>query len=81
METKKMFFMEKLVELVMTNLFQLAENVCNRFSLLEGEPVAVTQQETIPTIRFTNIVERKHTPKKVKIVEGELFNDSGGLTP
>ena len=66
--------MEKLVEFMMTNLFQLAENVCNRYSLDKGEPVAVIQQETIPTIRFTNIVERKHTPKNGKLVEGELFN-------
>ena len=66
--------MEKLVEFMMTNLFQLAENVCNRYSLDKGEPVAVTQLETIPTIRFTNDVKPKQLRQNVNAVEGDLFN-------
>ena len=65
--------MEKLVELIMTKLFQLAENVCNRCSLDKCEPVAVTQQETIPTIHFTNDMKPKQVRQNVNAVEGDLF--------
>lgn len=55
--------MNKVIDLAMTKLFQLAEYVCNRCSFLVGEPAA--KQEVVPTIRFTN---------EDKMVEGDLFS-------
>ena len=55
--------MDRVVDLVMTKLFQLAEYVCSRCSFLVGEPAA--KQEVVPTIRFTN---------EDKMVEGDLFS-------
>ena len=55
--------MDKVIDLAMTKLFQLAEYVCKRCSFLVGEPAA--KQEVVPTIRFTN---------EDKMVEGDLFS-------
>ena len=55
--------MNRVIDLVMTKLFQLAEYVCNRCSFLVGEPAA--SHEVAPTIRFTN---------EDKMVEGDLFS-------
>lgn len=55
--------MNRVIDLVMTKLFQLAEYVCSRCSFLVGEPAA--KQEVVPTIRFTN---------EDKMVEGDLFS-------
>ena len=54
--------MEKMVDWIMTGLFQMAEYVCGRCSFLVDEPA--TPQEVAPTIRFSN---------EDKMVEGELF--------
>lgn len=54
--------MEKVVDWIMTGLFQMAEYVCGRCSFLVDEPA--TPQEVAPTIRFSN---------EDKMVEGELF--------
>jgi hypothetical protein len=54
--------MERIVDLIMTHLFKLAESVCGRCSFLMDEPA--TPQEVVPKIRFSN---------KNKMVEGELF--------
>ena len=56
----------KLVDFLMTNLFQLAEYVCGLSSLPSSEPAATNPQETIPTIRFSD---------QDRMVEGELFNN------
>ena len=57
--------MDKLIDLGMTKLFQLAEYVCSKCSLEKGEPAATQPQQVAPTIRFSN---------EDNIVEGELFN-------
>ena len=57
--------MEKIVDLIMTNLFLMAESVCNKCSLDKSEPVSSQKQSIVPTIRFSN---------EDKMVEGELFN-------
>ena len=54
--------MERIVDLIMTRLFQLAEYVCGRCSFLMDEPA--TPQKVAPKIRFSN---------EDKMVEGELF--------
>lgn len=54
--------MEKVIDLAMTKLFQLAEYVCGKCSPVRDEPAAT--QEITPTIRFTD---------EDKMVEGELF--------
>lgn len=54
--------MEKVIDLAMTKLFQLAEFVCGKCSPVRDEPAAT--QEITPTIRFTD---------EDKMVEGELF--------
>ena len=56
--------MDRLIDLGMTKLFQLAEYVCSRCSLDKGEPAAAQPQQVAPTIRFSN---------EDKMVEGELF--------
>ena len=63
MVAKKMNI-DKLIDLGMTKLFQLAEYVCSRCSLDKGEPAAPQSQPVTPTIRFSN---------EDKMVEGELF--------
>ncbi len=57
--------MDKLIDLGMTKLFQLAEYVCSRRSLDKSEPAATQSQPVSPTIRFTD---------QDRMVEGELFN-------
>ena len=54
--------MEKMVDWIMTGLFQMAEYVCGRCSFLVDEPA--TPHEVAPTIRFSN---------EDQMVEGELF--------
>ena len=54
--------MERIVDLIMTHLFQMAEYVCGKCSFLMDEPA--TPQEVAPKIRFSN---------EDKMVEGELF--------
>jgi len=87
MEAKKLYFMDKVIDLVMTKLFQLAEYVCNMCSPITDEPAAT--QEIAPTIRFSNedktvikqvesnacisSFEREQSRLKIKMVEGELF--------
>jgi len=56
--------MDKITDLMMTKLFQLAEYVCNRCSSPTSEPAAPQSQPVTPTIRFS---------KEDKMVEGELF--------
>ena len=57
--------MDKLIDLGMTKLFQLAEYVCSKCSLEKVEPAKAQPQAVTPTIRFSN---------EDKMVEGELFN-------
>ena len=56
--------MDRLIDLGMTKLFQLAEYVCSRCSLDKSEPAAAQPQQVVQTIRFSN---------EDKMVEGELF--------
>ena len=56
--------MEKIVDLTMTHLFQLAEYILDKCTFLIKEPAHVVPHEVAPTIRFSN---------EDKIVEGELF--------
>lgn len=59
--------MDRVVDLAMTKLFQLAEYVCSRCSSEADEPAAqheMVKQTTVPTIRFSS---------DEKYVEGELF--------
>lgn len=56
--------MDKITDLMMTKLFQLAEYVCNRCSSSTSEPVASQSQHVTPTIRFSDAD---------RMVEGELF--------
>ena len=56
--------MDRLIDLGMTKLFQLAEYVCRRCSLEKGEPAEPQPQTVAPTIRFSN---------EDKMVDGELF--------
>ena len=64
MVAKKLYFMDRLIDLGMTKLFQLAEYVCCWCSLDKCEPTATQPQQVAPTIRFSN---------EDKMVEGELF--------
>jgi hypothetical protein len=63
MEAKKLYFMDKVIDLAMTKLFQLAEYVCNMCSPITDEPAAT--KEVVSTIRFS---EKDY-------VEGELFSE------
>ncbi len=54
--------MEKMIDLAMTKLFQLAEYVCSICSSVADESAETHEVE--PIIRFTN---------EDKMVEGELF--------
>ena len=55
----------KLVDFLMTRLFQLADYVCSKCLLAKSEPVATQSQSAPPTIRFT---------KEDIWVQGELFD-------
>ena len=60
--------MDKLIDLGMTKLFQLAEYVCGKTGIVQTEAKSASQhaqQETKPTIRFSN-------EDKMKV--GDLFN-------
>ena len=48
--------MDKLIDLGMTKLFQLAEYLCSKISVaqVEAEPAATQPQQVVPTIRFSN---------------------------
>lgn len=61
--------MERIVDLIMTHLFQLAEYVCGRCSFLVDEPAI--PMDLSSTTSFTN--EDKPARPKVEMVEGELF--------
>ena len=79
--------MEKMIDLAMTKLFQLAENVCSICSSVADESAETHEVE--PTIRFTNedkaaikrvvsdacisSFEPEQSRLKIKMVEGELF--------
>ena len=81
--------MDKLIDLGMTKLFQLAEYVSNRCSLDKSEPSAPKTQPVVPTIRFTtegsdkqvkydarvSTLDHKQTRPNSQdnMVEGELF--------
>lgn len=54
--------MDKVIDLAMTKLFQLAEYVCSKCSFVADKPAAT--QEVAPTIHFTN---------EDRMVEGDLF--------
>ena len=54
----------KLVDFLMTRLFQLAEYICSSDLLPSSEPAATTPKENVPTIRFSD---------QDRMVEGELF--------
>ena len=54
----------KLVDFLMTRLFQLAEYVCCKCSFDKSEPAAPQSQPVVPTIRFSDAD---------RMVEGELF--------
>ena len=57
--------MDKLIDLGMTKLFQLAEYVCAKIGVAPAPAApAVAPQPATPTIRFSN---------EDKMVEGELF--------
>ena len=57
--------MDKVIDLAMTKLFQLAKYICSKCSSVADEPAAATAtQDIVPTIRFSN---------ENKMVEGELF--------
>lgn len=56
--------MDKLIDLGMTKLFQLAEYVCSRCSLEKSKSVEPQSQPAAPTIRFSDAD---------RMVEGELF--------
>ena len=56
--------MEKIVDLTMTRLFQLAEYVLNKCNTPSAQSSAGTAQKIVPTIRFSN---------EDKMTEGELF--------
>ena len=57
--------MEKIVEIIMKNLFLMAQYVCNKCSLEKSEPVTPQRQSIVPTSRFST---------DDKMVGGELFN-------
>ena len=63
--------MEKIVDLTMTHLFQLAEYILDKCTFLIKEPAPVVPQEVAPTIRFSD--DDKPTHSKIEMVEGELF--------
>lgn len=56
--------MEKIVELTMSRLFQLAEYVLSKCDHSGAQPTMGTAQKIAPTIRFSN---------EDKMTEGELF--------
>lgn len=61
--------MEKLVDFIMTHLFQLAEYVCNKSPFIADKPTMppsapAPQEDLTPTIRFSN---------EDIMVEGDLF--------
>lgn len=56
--------MERLIDLGMTKLFQLAEYVCSKCSLEKEEHAVPQPEEAFPTIRFSDAD---------RMVEGELF--------
>ena len=78
MTAKKMYFMDRLIDLAMTRLFQLAEYVYSQSSFMvvkSATPVTpaapVPQQDFVPTIccsKKDNVAQ-----PKIKMVEGELF--------
>lgn len=56
--------MDKLIDLGMTKLFQLAEYVCSKYTFDKCEPAVPQSQQAVPTIRFSY---------EDKMVEGDLF--------
>ena len=44
MVTKKLYFMDRMIDFGMTKFFQLAEYVCSKCSLDKSEPVAPQSQ-------------------------------------
>ena len=58
--------MDKLTDLGMTKLFQLAEYVCSKIMPAKSEPASTQSQPLTPTIRFSN---------EDKMVEGDLFSE------
>ena len=78
MNAKKMYFMDRLIDLALSRLFQLAEYVYSQSSFLvvkSAAPVTpavpAPQQDFVPTIRCSK--KDNVAQPKVKIVEGELF--------
>ena len=64
--------MEKVVDYIMTRLFQLAEYILSKYSLVEDEAATPPSSPVVPTtIRFSN--EDRATLNKIEVVEGELF--------
>ena len=61
--------MDKLIDLGMTKLFQLAEYVCSKTGIVQVESKPASQQpqqDVTPTIRFSN---------EDRMIEGDLFKD------
>ena len=83
--------MDKLIDIGMSKLFQLAEYICSKYSLEKCESAAIQSQPVTPTIRFSkenntavrpvkcdaciNTFECEQVRPVVKMVEGELFNE------
>ena len=70
--------MDKLIDQMMTKLFQVAEYICNMYLFAEHKPTTeVPQTTSIPTIHFTNedkdVNKREQARPKVKIAEGNCF--------
>ena len=63
--------MEKIVDLTMTHLFQLAEYVLDKCTFLIKEPAPVAPQTVAPTIHFSD--REKPARPKIEMMEGELF--------
>ena len=59
--------MERIVDFIMTRLFQMAEYVCGKCSFLMDDPATITppaRQDLTPTIHFD---------REEQMVEGDLF--------
>lgn len=67
MVAKKMYSVDRMIDLGMTKLFQLAEYICGKTGVaqVKAEPAAQQHmQDVAPTIRFSDAD---------RMVEGELF--------
>ena len=63
--------MERIVDFIMTSLFQMAEYILDKCTFLIKEPAPVVPQKVVHTIHFSD--EDKPTRSKIEMVEGDLF--------